>query len=103
MAVAIVPASVVEQIDYIVARFHWAVAVAGQNVRSGRNHAPGSSRDDVWHSFGSAQVESVMIINLLVARRFTAIDERRLVGHLGMTGKPALFQRINKCARLDPR
>src|SRR5262245_13572657 len=103
MAVAIVPATVVEQIDHIVARFYRAVIVAGQNVCPGRNHAPGSGSDYVRHSFRSATVESVMVINRLVARHLTAIHEGRLVGHLCVAGKPALFEWINKRARLDPR
>ena len=44
-----------------------------------------------------------MIINLLRAGRFTAVHERRFVGHLCVAGEPALFERINECARLDPR
>src|SRR5262245_29133763 len=103
MAVAIVPATVVEQIDHVVARFRGAVIVTRQNVRPGRNHSPGSGCNNVCHSFRSATVESVMVINRLVARHFPAIDKRRLVGHLRVAGEPALLEWINKRARLDPR
>src|SRR5262245_7956206 len=44
-----------------------------------------------------------MVINFLVARRFTAIDVRRFVRHLRVAGEPALPERINERARLDPR
>src|SRR5947207_13795420 len=47
------------------------------------------------HSFRSAGIESVMIINLLRARRFTAIYERRFVGHLRMAGKDRKSTRLN--------
>ena len=102
MAVAIIPAPVVEQINDVVPGLHRAVIVAGQDLFPRRNHAPGGGRDHLHHSFRAAAVESVMVINFFVARRFAAIDERWLVRHLGVTGEPALFERINERARFDP-
>ena len=103
MAVAIVPAPVVEQINHVVTGFHRAVIVAGQDLFPRGNDAPGRGCDHVHHSFRPAAVESVMVINPFVGRRFAAIDERWLVRHLGVTGEPSLFERINERARFDPR
>src|SRR5207247_10006331 len=79
VAVTMVPATLVEQINDIVTRLHRAVVVAGQNLFSGRDHAPRRGRDDLYPSLGSAGVESVMVVDFFRARHFSAIDERLLI------------------------
>src|SRR5437016_2919622 len=44
-----------------------------------------------------------MVVDACLSWHFSAIDIGWFVGHLGVTGKPALFEWITKCSRLDPR
>src|SRR4051812_43491881 len=103
MTIAIIPASVIEQIDCVVTRLGWTVLVARQDCFTRGNHASGRGCDDVHHSLRSTGIESVMVVNLFVGRLLAPINERRLVGHLRMAGEPPLLQWIDECAWFDPR
>src|SRR5881628_2211829 len=70
MAVAIIPAAIVEQINNIVTWLRRAIVVAGQNLIPRRNHLPRSRSDDFRHALRTARIESVMVINLFVAWLF---------------------------------
>jgi hypothetical protein len=73
MAVAIVPAAVIQQVNHVVTRFGRALFVTGQAIGSGGDDAPGGGGDDVDETFGPTAIESVVVINLFVTGRFAAV------------------------------
>src|SRR5688572_22572416 len=58
MAVAVIPAAVIQQINHVVAWFHRTVLVTGQNLFPGRNDTPGCGGNHVHHSLRSAAIEA---------------------------------------------
>src|SRR5947207_2356944 len=102
MAVTMIPAALVEQINHIITRLCWTVLIARQNLFPGRNHSSCGGGDNIHHSFSSAAIQSVVIVNFLRAWHFAAINESGLVGHLRVTCEPPLLERISERSGLDP-
>src|SRR5579862_8985655 len=103
MAVPVIPAPRVEQVDHVVARLdglllsgaleHFLARRHDEAVRGGHH---------VDQAFRTADVEAVVVVDLLLAGQIAAVDVDRLVGHVREAGEPALAGGILEGAGGDP-
>src|SRR6516162_7794431 len=101
MAVAIIPAALIEQIDDVIARLGGSILVAFQQRFPRRDDNTVSCGDHLDEPLGAADVEAVVIIDVLDERIFPAVNVDRFVGHLRAAGEPALPGWIEKRSRFE--
>src|SRR5688572_12585080 len=95
MAVAVIPASFIEQVEDVVALSDRRVRLVVPKCVSGQRDNQAISRCyDFGESFGPSDIQAVVIIDLLSQGAFAGVDIRRLVGHLRVGGKPPLLYRV---------
>src|ERR1700722_13190623 len=99
VAVTIVPAKGVEQVDHVITWIHWSFSITWQFLRAGGDHQAVGGRGHGHQVFSAPHVESVVVVDLLDERVFATVDEARFIGHLRAAGEPALLRRVAKYSR----
>src|SRR5688572_4450368 len=104
MAIAVIPAALVQQIQYVIALADWRIfAMRFERLACQRNYLAIGGGDHFGHRLRAADVQPVMVINLLSKRTLAAVYVSRLVSHLRMRGEPALPHRIANRTGRHPR
>src|SRR5229473_7771581 len=98
MRVAVIPASLVAHPHRVVILpvDHRNVLHRFDHRGAKSNHHTAGRGDDIYQSFGSADIETGVVIDTACPDPLPVIDVRRLVSHLGPGGEPTLTHRINE-------
>ena len=103
MAVAVVPALGIEQIDHVVTDGDGRILVAGQDRRARGDHQAVGRGDDLGEDLRAAEIEAVVIVDIPDLLSLFRVVEHRLVSHLRGADEPALLDRVDELAEEERR